>query len=237
MELKRPLDQLLNQRLQSKSELLAQVHCVGQSLFASEKENEEEEEGKEDSSSSSSSASCCVKGLLTDLFAINLVWRFANPDHPSDSTSGGDIFITSSVVSVREYLLSLLLTLCDVRNADDILTMAETVEAVDDVEADAVDDEQDMQSSAGVAMKGGGAVLSTHNESCSNKDSSRRRDSSSYYHRSVGQDNDMRLIIMPAEWKMTSCSGYLSASALSTTGRITAAEKVQNTHWMPRAGQ
>ncbi len=235
VELKRPLDQLLNQRLQSKSELLAQVHCVGQSLFASEKE----EEGKEDSSSSSAS---CVKGLLTDLFAINLVWRFANPD-PSDKTSGGDIFITSSVVSVREYLLGLLLTLCDVRNVDDMHAMAETVEVVDDFEAEAVDDEQDilpppaqvqsqLQSSAGVAMKGG-AVLSTHNESCSNKDSSSRRDDS-YYHRSVGQANDMRLI--PAEWKMT-CSGYLSASALSTTGRITAVEKVQNTHWMHLAGQ
>lgn len=121
VELKRPLDQLLlNQRLQSKSELLAQVHCVGQSLFASEKEGKEEEgKGKEDSSSSSSSASC-VKGLLTDLFAINLAWRFANPDDPSDKTSGGGIFITSSVVSVREYLLSLLLTLCDVRNVDDM---------------------------------------------------------------------------------------------------------------------
>ena len=225
VELKRPLDQLLNQRLQSKSELLAQVHCVGQSLLQLEEE-------EEDSSSAS-----CVKGLLTDLFAINLVWRFANPE-PIHNTSGGDIFITSSVVSVREYLLSLLLTLCDVRNVEDILTMAEKVEVVDDFEVEAVDDEQvilpplaQMQS-AGVAMKGS-AVLSTHNESHSNKDSSRKRDNS-YYHLSVGQDNDMRL--MPAEWKMT-CSGYLSASALSTTGRITAVEKVQNTHWMPRAGQ
>ena len=147
------------------------------------------------------------------------------------------------MVSVRKYLLSLLLTLCDVRNVDDMHAMAERIEVVDDVEAEAVDDEQDilppqaqvqsqLQSSAGVAMKGG-TVLSTHNESCSNKDSSSRRDDS-YYHRSVGQANDMRL--MPAEWKMT-CSGYLSASALSTTGRITAVEKVQNTHWLPRAGQ
>ena len=129
---KRLLGQVLtDDGLSAKSELLAQVHCVSQSIIAADEYYVEED-----------FQPSCVKGLLTDLFAINLMWRFPSSsssfsEQPNEcSKPGGDIFITSTAVSVREYLLGLLLTYCNVRNGDDLCGLAATVQAVVDIDDD-----------------------------------------------------------------------------------------------------
>ena len=99
IELKRLCDQLLKKVNRAKSEVICQMHTFGKNF---EIENR------------------IVKGLLSDMMAIYSLWRF-----PCDqSPSGGSFFITKRVVSSREYLLTLLLSLCENVTQSDLQDMS-----------------------------------------------------------------------------------------------------------------